>query len=194
MEDKVQIFSNPEFGEVRVLGDFDNPLFCLADVCRVLELDASQVMKRHEDGVVSIHPIPDSLGRMQNTNFVNEDGLYDVILDSRKPNAKKFRKWLTGEVVPSIRKTGSYSVASIDPLAHAISELAAVEREKLALEREKFNVENSEETKTFAKAQLLRDIASSSRDYFLRDKLLSEATKLLMGEDFFNDEQPVIMR
>ena len=76
------------------------------------------------------------------------------------------------------------AVAPVNPL----SEIAAIEREKLALEREKFNVANSEETKTFAKAQLLRDIASSSRDDVLRDKLIREATKMLMGDDFFKDE------
>ena len=113
----LQLFDNPEFGKIRVLGDFDNPLFCLADVCRILELDASQVMKRLDGGVVSIHPITDRLGRTQAANFINEDGLYDVILDSRKPNAKLFRKWITSEVIPSIRKTGLYvnPNAPIDP-------------------------------------------------------------------------------
>lgn len=108
MENQMQIFSNEEFGEIRTAGTPDNPLFCLADVCKALELDASQVMKRLDDGVVTIHPIIDKLGRTQNANFVNEDGLYDVILDSRKPEAKKFRKWITSEVLPSIRKMGGY--------------------------------------------------------------------------------------
>ena len=108
MENALQIFTSEDFGEIRTAGTPDNPLFCLADVCRALELDASQVMKRLEDGVVSIHPIIDKLGRTQNANFVNEDGLYDVILDSRKPEARKFRKWITSEVLPSIRKTGGY--------------------------------------------------------------------------------------
>lgn len=108
----VQIYNHPEFGGMRVIGDFDNPRFCLSDLCKILELDASQVMKRLDDGVVSIHPITDKLGRMQNANFVNEDGLYDVILDSRKPEAKKFRKWITSEVLPSIRKTGSYALSN----------------------------------------------------------------------------------
>lgn len=58
--------------------------------------------------MVSKHPIADSLGRMQNTLFVNEDGMYDVVLESRKENAKKFRKWVTSEVLPSIRKNGGY--------------------------------------------------------------------------------------
>ena len=83
--------------EIRTAGTAENPLFCLADVCKAVELDPSQVMKRLDDGVVTIHPIPDRLGRMQQANFVNEDGLYDVILDSRKPEAKAFRKWITSK-------------------------------------------------------------------------------------------------
>ena len=72
------------------------------------------------------------------------------------------------------------AVAPVNPLAQAISELAAVEREKLAVEREKLALARD----NFATAQLLRDIASSSRDDVLRDKLIREATKILMGEDF----------
>lgn len=108
MNNQVTIFNNPQFGEIRTAGTADNPLFCLADVCRVLDLQPSRVKDRLGDGVISSNPIPDSLGRMQNTNFVNEDGLYDVILDSRKPEAKVFRKWVTSEVLPTIRKTGGY--------------------------------------------------------------------------------------
>ncbi len=62
--------------------------------------------ERLDDGVVSTDTIADSLGRLQMANFVNEDGLYDVILDSRKPSARDFRKWVTSEVLPQIRKTG----------------------------------------------------------------------------------------
>ena len=109
MVNQLQIFSNEEFGEIRTAGTWEHPLFCLADLCRVLELDSSAVMRRLEDGVITNHPILDKLGRLQNANFVNEDGLYDVILDSRKPEAKKFRKWITSEVLPAIRKTGEYS-------------------------------------------------------------------------------------
>jgi prophage antirepressor-like protein len=96
--------------EIRTAGTADNPMFCLTDVCKALGLEAKHVMERLDDGVVSTDIIIDRLGRNQNANFVNEDGLYDVILDSRKPEAKAFRKWVTSEVLPSIRKTGSYSV------------------------------------------------------------------------------------
>ena len=110
-ETTLQIYVNEEFGEIRTAGTWDNPLFCLADVCHALEIgNPSDVKKRLEDGVVTIEVIFDSLGRKQNAVFVNEDGLYDVILDSRKPEAKKFRKWITSEVLPSIRKTGVYAI------------------------------------------------------------------------------------
>ena len=107
---EIQIFNNPQFGQVRTAGTPQNPLFCLTDVCKALGLNASHVRERLDDGVVSTDTISDSLGRTQIANFVNEDGLYDVILDSRKPEAKAFRKWITSEVLPSIRKTGSYGV------------------------------------------------------------------------------------
>ena len=112
METRVTIFNSPQFGDIRTAGTPDNPLFCLADVCKALDLQASAVIRRLDDGVITSHPISDSLGRQQVANFVSEDGLYDVILDSRKPEAKVFRKWITSEVIPSIRKTGGYSLSN----------------------------------------------------------------------------------
>lgn len=108
METKIQIFNNPSFGEVRVTELNGEPMFCLSDVCKVLGLTAKGVAQRLGDEVISNYPIIDNLGREQNAIFVNEDGLYDAILDSRKPEAKKFRKWVTSEVLPSIRKHGAY--------------------------------------------------------------------------------------
>lgn len=107
-ENSIQVFNNPQFGEIRTAGNADNPMFCLADVARVLGLKTSKLVQRLSDDVLSKYPISDSLGREQVTNFINEDGLYDVILDSRKPEARQFRKWVTGDVLPSIRKTGGY--------------------------------------------------------------------------------------
>ena len=106
----VQVFSHPDFGGVRVIGDFDNPRFCLSDVCKILELpQVAKVVQRLDKDVLSTHPL-ETAGGIQQMYFVNEDGLYDLILDSRKPAAKKFRKWVTNEVLPSIRKTSSYSL------------------------------------------------------------------------------------
>lgn len=125
---ELQIFNNSEFGEIRTITKDGEALFCLGDLCGILELTAKGVKQRLTDEVISNYPIPDSLGRIQNTIFVNEDGLYDVILDSRKENARKFRKWVTSEVLPSIRKTGSYSMpkttgGQIQLLAQGYTEL-----------------------------------------------------------------------
>lgn len=109
----IQIFNNPSFGNVRVAGTEVAPLFCLADVCKALGLSAKGVNQRLGDEVISNYPIADSLGRTQQALFVNEDGLYDVILDSRKPEAKQFRKWITSEVLPTIRKHGAYMTDNI---------------------------------------------------------------------------------
>lgn len=109
---KIKIFENPQFGEVRTAGTPEEPLFCLADVCKALELgNPSQVKARLSDDLISNEVIIDTIGREHKMNFVNEDGLYDVILDSRKPEARAFRKWITSEVLPSIRKHGAYATA-----------------------------------------------------------------------------------
>lgn len=102
----LQIFNNEEFGEVRTAVVNDEPMFCLIDICKALEIkNATDVAKRlDEDERTRLN-----LGRQGETNFITESGLYAVILRSDKPNAKKFRKWVTGEVLPTIRKTGSYN-------------------------------------------------------------------------------------
>ena len=138
----IKIFENEQFGEIRVAGTSDEPLFCLLDVCRVLDLgNTSQVKSRLTDDVITNEVISDSIGRQQEMMFVNEDGLYDVILDSRKPQAKLFRKWVTKEVLPSIRKTGSYSTEQQLPKTYleALKALVAAEEEK-----EKLALENAE--------------------------------------------------
>ena len=108
MKNEIKIFESPEFGRIRTVTDErGEPWFCLADVCKVLGLQRSAVMRRLEKGVISSHPLSTKGGR-QLIAFVNEDGLYDVILDSRKPSARDFRKWVTSEVLPQIRKMGGY--------------------------------------------------------------------------------------
>lgn len=102
----LQIFNSDEFGEIRTIIKDNEPMFCLADVCKALEIiNPSKVAQRlDEDERTKLE-----LGRQGETNFITESGLYAVILRSDKPNAKKFRKWVTSEVLPTIRKTGGYS-------------------------------------------------------------------------------------
>lgn len=91
------------------------PMFCLADVCKALDLDAPHKVKErlNPDGGNTI-PVIDTLGRTQQAYFINEQNLYKTIFQSRKPEAEKFTDWVTSEVLPSIRKTGKYA-APVQP-------------------------------------------------------------------------------
>ena len=113
MNTDIQIFQNEQFGTIRTAGTADEPLFCLADICRVLDLRVDGVLPRlKQDGYNRIGVI-DRLGREQQAIFVNEQNLYKVIMRSDKPQAEPFQDWVCGEVLPSIRKTGSYAVKNM---------------------------------------------------------------------------------
>ena len=106
---ELQIFSNSEFGEIRTITKDDEPMFCLADVCKALELtQPSKVKERlNPKGVNSIPTL--TKGGEQKLLYINESNLYKTIFQSRKESAERFTEWVTSEVLPSIRKTGSYS-------------------------------------------------------------------------------------
>ena len=107
---EMQVFNNNEFGNIRTLLIENEPYFMLNDVCRILEIgNPSDVKNRLKKDGVDIIEVIDELGRTQKANFITESNLYKVIFQSRKPQAEKFTDWVTDEVLPSIRKTGSYS-------------------------------------------------------------------------------------
>ena len=113
MKNEIQIFSNPDFGEVRTMVDeAGRPLFCGKDVAIVLGYtNTSKALSDHCRGeVTKRYPIVDSLGRTQKAVFIPESDLYRLIVHSKLPAAEKFERWVFEEVLPSIRKTGSYSV------------------------------------------------------------------------------------
>ena len=113
------------------------PWFVLADLTKVLGLarGAAQVSERLDDGVRQTYIILDSLGRPQKTIIVSEAGMYEVVIRSDKPEAVAFRRWITGEVLPEIRKTGSYGAQPAELTREEILRLAlAAEEEKKALE------------------------------------------------------------
>lgn len=105
----LQIFSSEEFGEIRTVIIDGEPWFCMTDICKALEIsNTSQAKTRlNADGVIT-NEVIDSIGRKQNANFVNEPNMYKLIFQSRKESAERFTDWVTSEVLPSIRKTGSY--------------------------------------------------------------------------------------
>ena len=108
-ENEIQVW-NYESSEIRTVQINGEPWFVLSDVCKVLELSSPHKVAERLDGDEKGRNQIPTLGGVQEMAVVNESGLYAVILRSDKPQAKPFRKWVTSVVLPSIRKTGSYSV------------------------------------------------------------------------------------
>lgn len=105
---ELQIFNNDRF-EVRATMKDGEPLFVAADVCKALDIQNHiDALKRLDEDEKSGVDLTDPHGRIQTTNCVTESGLYTLVLGSRKPEAKQFKRWITHEVIPSIRKTGGY--------------------------------------------------------------------------------------
>jgi len=112
----VQMYEFPDDGaQIRVTVVDDEPWFYAADVCRVLGVkDVSMALSRLDEADTSSTGVR-SGGQMRRIKVVNESGLYDLILSSRKPEARKFRRWVTSDVLPTIRKTGGYGTVPALP-------------------------------------------------------------------------------
>lgn len=110
---ELKIFENPAFGQIRTVEREGEPWFVGKDVAQALGYSNTKDAlarhvddedKRQEDGVVILDP----MGREQHPTIINESGLYSLVLSSKLPTAKAFKRWITSEVIPSIRKTGGY--------------------------------------------------------------------------------------
>lgn len=166
---ELQIFNSSEFGQIRTVTKDNEPMFCLMDICKALDMkNATMVASRLEDDEVTKLDLG---GKNGETNFVTESGLYAVILRSDKPNAKKFRKWVTSEVLPSIRKSGGYIAGQEDM---SDSELMAkallvaqkqIEQRNLIIEQQKAQIEADKPKTIFA------DAVSTSKNSILVGEL-----------------------
>lgn len=117
---EIQIFKHDKLGELRVTGTAENPMFCLSDVCKSLELGNVTALKSRLDkkGFNQIKVLTN--GGYQQMLFVNEPNLYRCIFRSDKKKAKEFQDWVFNEVLPSIRKTGGYMVTKQDDTPESI--------------------------------------------------------------------------
>ena len=113
MNNNLMIFENPEFGAVRSILIDSDPWFVAADVCKALELEkTNRALSRLDDDEKGAHSVSPPGGR-QRMSIISESGLYSLILGSRKPEARAFKRWITHEVIPSIRKHGAYMTDSL---------------------------------------------------------------------------------
>ena len=140
---ELMVFNNGEFGQVRTMEINGEPWFVGKDVAASLgyERATKAISDRVDKEDIDEVPIQDSIGRMQKTPIINESGVYALIFGSKLPNAKKFKHWVTSEILPTIRKTGTYSITQHKPDSYMIENPADRARrwaeeyeEKLALE------------------------------------------------------------
>lgn len=171
--------------EVRTVLIDNEPWFVLADICKTLDLsNPSMVANGLDADDLSTTEVIDSMGRTQVARIVNESGLYDTAFMSRKPQARDFKRWVTKEVLPSIRKTGSYS-------AQPLTELEVAERYVLALREKQALAAKVEadaplvaQAETFRQADGLRTISDLANDLKVHALTNYPGVKVLQDDVF----------
>ena len=134
---EITVFNNDEFGSIRTVTIDNEPWFVGKDVADILGYEASRnAIANHVDDEDKLTHQISAAGQNRNMTLINESGLYSLILSSKLPNTKKFKRWVTSEVLPSIRKTGSYNkpMSELEILQHSINQLVEQERKLKALE------------------------------------------------------------
>lgn len=168
-------FSHESFGDIRAFEKNGEPWFVAADVCRALGIvNHKDALTRLDEDEKSGVALTDPHGREQITNCVNEPGLYSLVLGSRKPEAKAFKRWITHEVIPAIRKHGMYlSPNALDTMLNDPNAFAALANRYA----EEYNARVAAEKKIEEQAPkvLFADCVSSSQS----DILVGELAKLL---------------
>ena len=156
---EIQFFKNESFGEVRVVEQNGEPWFVAKDVCEILEItNVTMAIQRLDDDERAKF----DLGRQGETNLVNESGLYSLIIRSDKPNAKTFRKWVTSEVLPSIRKTKRYDMADYAELTPELKMFKQIFDSVVAQQQRVTQIETKVET---MQSNLLAEPKDDWRDY-----------------------------
>lgn len=155
---ELQIFNSPEFGDIRTVMVENEPMFCLSDVCRALEItNVGNVKQRlSEKGIRTMDTL--TKGGNQKLLYINEANLYKTIFQSRKESAQRFTDWVTDEVLPSIRKHGGYilgqeTLSDEELMAKAIlvAKKKIAERDKI-IEKQRLKIEADKPKTIFADA------------------------------------------
>ena len=162
---EIRIFKSEEFGEIRTVEIGGEPWFVGKDVAETLGYERpTKAVSDHVDGEDRDEvPIQDSIGRMQNSAIINESGLYSLILSSKLPSAKAFKRWVTSEVLPSIRKHGGYINGQAEMSPEELMAKALQVAQKTLEEREaRIGVLAAENSALTVEKQILKPKA----DYF----------------------------
>ena len=172
MESNIQIFENPEFGKVRTIVIDTEPWFVGKDVAEILGYSQPSVAisKKVDDDDKGISKM-ETPGGEQNTTIVNESGLYSLILSSKLPTAKKFKHWVTSEVLPSIRKTGSYNLPDFTNPAEAARAWAnEYEAKQKLLTENKVMKPKAEYFDCLVDRNLLTNFRTTAKEFHMKQK------------------------
>lgn len=175
-------FSNNEFGEIRVLEIENEPWFVGKDVASILGYkDTDQALRKHIDDEDKLSRQFNGSGQRRNMTIINESGLYSLILSSKLPNAKKFKRWVTNEVLPSIRKHGAYMTEDTIEKALTSPDFLIQLATKLKEEQEK---SKQLEDKLEKNSKMLNQISASKNSLLVREvaKILSNNHGIVIGE------------
>lgn len=177
MEPRLRVFKNNLFGEIRTsVTQSGEPVFCLTDLCNALQLTNSRKVKSQLDEDVTLSYPLETSGGIQNATFVTEAGMYTVILRSNSPIAKPMQKWVTGEVLPAIRKTGGYMIEKEDDTEESIMARALlIAQDTIQRSKEKIRQLSSTVEKQAPKVMFADAVATSHRSC-----LIAELAKILM--------------
>ncbi|MDU7212517.1 phage antirepressor [Clostridium sp.] len=162
----IQVFSNEQFGQVRVITKDGEPWFVGKDVSEILGyLEPNKAITRHTDEDDRIkHPITDNLKRVQETWVINESGLYSLIFGSKMESAAKFKRWVTSDVLPSIRKHGMYATDELinnpDLLIAAATKIK--EERQARLEAEKLRDKLIHQNKLYTTSEIAKELGLKS--------------------------------
>lgn len=164
---ELQIFNNEEFGEIRTVLANNEPMFCLSDVCKALEIsNVGNVKQRLSEKGIHTADTP-TKGGMQKMTFISEANLYKTIFQSRKESAERFTDWVTSEVLPSIRKNGGY-IAGQETLSddELLSKALLVAHNKIA-ERDKIIEQKQARIEQMKPKAIFADAVATSRTSIL---------------------------
>lgn len=165
---ELQVFSSNEFGDVRTVMQNGEPMFCLSDVCRALELtQPSRVKDRLNGDGVTTSKVIDALGRTQQATFINEANLYKTIFQSRKESAERFTDWVTNEVLPSIRKNGGYIAGQESMSDEELLEKAVLVAQKKIAERDRIIEQQRQRIEQDKPKTIFADAVSASHTSIL---------------------------
>lgn len=160
MTNELQIFENKEFGKIRAVEHQNEPYFVASDICKALEIaNTTQAVQRLDEDEKSMLNIGLSGGA---TNCVNEYGLYSLVLTSRKKEAKEFKRWITHEVIPSIRKTGGYIAGQETISDEELLEKAVLVAQRKIAERDKIIAEQAKQIEEAKPKTIFADAVSAS--------------------------------